>query len=152
MASTDGFIIPKDYYEKVGQDQFMKRPVGTGPYKWHSQVTGSFIKLEATDRHWRDGVPRYKYVTFLIIPEESTRLAMLKTGEADITRISREKIKEVLDAGLKVISKKDSAGIIFKAHMQYSNPVFLTFDFERPSTWRLIGRRLLRMSWEEGPR
>ena len=123
--------MPKDYYERVGKDQFMKKPIGTGPYKWHSQVVGSYIKLEATEKHWRDGVPRYKYVTFLNVPEESTRIAMLKTGEADITRISRERIKEVLDAGLKVISKKDSAAIVFHCLMQWATPAFSDIRFRK---------------------
>jgi peptide/nickel transport system substrate-binding protein len=63
LEGLDGMVVPKDYYEKVGRDGFAKRPIGSGPYKWHSQMVGSFIKLEATDRHWRDGVPRYKYMT-----------------------------------------------------------------------------------------
>ena len=88
LESPAGMIVPKDYYERVGKDEFAKRPIGSGPYKWHSQMLGSFIKLEATERHWRDGVPKYKYMTYLVIPEESTRLAMLKTGEADIMRVS----------------------------------------------------------------
>ena len=40
MESTDGMILPKDYYEKLGKDGFAKRPIGSGPYKWHSQVVG----------------------------------------------------------------------------------------------------------------
>ena len=100
-------VVPKDYYERVGKDEFAKRPIGSGPYKWHSQMVGSFIKLEATDKHWRDGVPKYKYMTYLIIPEESTRIAMLRTGEADIARISREAVKEALSAGLNVITKEN---------------------------------------------
>ncbi len=131
VSTCTGFIIPKDYYERVGKDQFMKKPIGTGPYKWHSQVVGSYIKFEATEKHWRDGVPRFKYVTFLSVPEESTRVAMLKTGEADITRISRERIKEVQDAGLKIISKKNSAAVIFHCLMQWATPAFSDLRFRK---------------------
>ena len=58
LEGPSGMVAPKDYYEKVGTDGFAKRPIGSGPYKFHSQVPGSFIKLEATDKHWRDGVPK----------------------------------------------------------------------------------------------
>ncbi len=124
IAGPFGSIMPKDYYERVGRDKFVKNPVGSGPYKWHSQIPGSFIKLEATDRHWRDGAPRYKYVTFRIIPEESTQIAMLKTGEADIVRIGRESVKDVQDAGFQVVSKKNSAMVVFQFNGQWDAPGF----------------------------
>ncbi len=131
MESTDGMILPKDYYERVGKDEFVKRPIGSGPYKWHSQVIGSFIKLEATHKHWRDGVPKYKYMTFLIIPEESTQMAMLKTGEADITRISREGVKDALSGGLNVITKENSAILYGTPNMQWTSPAFSDIRFRK---------------------
>ena len=131
MTSTDCFIIPKDYYERVGKDEFSKKPIGSGPYKFHSHVMGAYIKLEAVDKHWRDGVPAYKYVTFLMIPEESTRIAMLKTGEADIARISRDTVKDVSAAGLKVISKRDASVLIFHCNMQWATPAFSDIRFRK---------------------
>ncbi len=106
LDNSAGMVIPKDYYERVGEDQFQKHPIGSGPYKWHSQMVGSYIKLEATEKHWRDGVPRYKYVNLLTIPEESTQFAMLKTGEADIMSIGLEKVEEAKKAGLNLVSIK----------------------------------------------
>jgi peptide/nickel transport system substrate-binding protein len=131
MESVDGMVLPKDYFEKVGKDEFAKHPIGSGPYKWHSQAVGSFIKLEATDKHWRDGVPKYKYMTFLIIPEESTTMAMLKTGEADISRISREAVKDALSAGLNVLSKEKSATLNAHINMQWTSPVFSDIRFRK---------------------
>jgi peptide/nickel transport system substrate-binding protein len=126
-----GLIMPKDYYEKGGKDQFQKRPVGSGPYKFHSQVLGSEMRLEATDRHWRDGVPRYKSVRFRIIPEESTRVAMLRAGEADIIPVSRAKLNEIQKAGFKVLSKKDAAMVVFTPMMQWTSPAFSDIRFRK---------------------
>jgi peptide/nickel transport system substrate-binding protein len=131
IGTVSNSIIPKDYYERVGRDKFIKNPIGSGPYKFHSQLVGSIIKLEATDKHWRDGVPRYKYVTFRIIPEESTRIAMLKTGEADIARISRESVKEILGAGLNVITKKNAAIVQFQPNFQYDSPTLSDVRFRK---------------------
>ncbi len=128
---TDGIVIPKDYYEKVGKDGFARRPIGSGPYKWHSQMVGSFIKLEATEKHWRDGVPRYKYMTYLIIPEEGTRIAMLKTGEADIAMVSRDAVKEASSAGLNVITKGNAGVLVFVPNMQWGSPVFSDIRFRK---------------------
>jgi peptide/nickel transport system substrate-binding protein len=126
-----GLIQPKESFERMGEDEFSKHPIGSGPYRFHSRLTGSFIKLEATDKHWRDGVPRYKYVTFRIVPEESTRIAMLKTGEADITRISREKVPELEKAGLNIIFKKSDTYVYFWCNMQWTSPLFSDIRFRK---------------------
>ena len=130
-TNPGGLVIPKDYYERVGRDEFQKHPIGSGPYKWHSQRAGSFIKLEATEKHWRDGVPRYKYMTYRIIPEESTRVAMLKTGEADIARISRESVKDVLNSGMNVVVKEGYATLAYKGNMQWLSPAFSDIRFRK---------------------
>ena len=131
MEGPAGMVVPKDYYERLGKDEFAKHPIGSGPYKFHSQMVGSFIKLEAMDNHWRDGVPRYKYMTFLIIPEEFTQIAMLKRGEADIARISRDAVKEVQDAGLNMITKESAAVVFFRGNMQWTSPVFSDIRFRK---------------------
>src|SRR5258705_11389890 len=88
-------ILPKKYLEAVGDDAFAQKPVGSGPYKFVEQVTGSHIKLAAVDNHWRIGVPRFKTITFRLVPEETTRIALLRRGEVGITDVSRERGKEV---------------------------------------------------------
>ena len=127
----DGMVVPKDYFEKVGRDQFAKRPIGSGPYKWHSSMVGSFVKLEATENHWIYGVPRYKYMSYLVIPEESTQIAMLRAGEADIARISRTAVKEALSAGLNVVTKENAAVVQFVPAMQWASPVFSDIRFRK---------------------
>ncbi len=131
MESSFGQIVPKDYYEKVGKDGFIKHPIGSGPYRWHSQQVGASIKLEATEKHWRDGVPRYKYMTFIVIPEESTRLAMLRTGEADIARVSREAVKDAKGAGLNLVAKENAGVVVFILNMQWASPVFSDVRFRK---------------------
>src|SRR5256712_8820829 len=93
--STEGMILPKKYLEAAGDDAFAQKPVGSGPYKFVEQVTGSHIKLAAVDNHWRIGVPRFKTVTFKLVPEETTRIALLRRGEVDIADVSRERVKEI---------------------------------------------------------
>src|SRR5713101_8153145 len=50
--STEGMVLPKKYIEQVGDDVFARKPVGSGPYKFVEQMTGSHIKLAAVDNHW----------------------------------------------------------------------------------------------------
>ena len=52
-ASGAGWIVPKKYVEKVGEDGFKKAPVGAGPYKFVSFNPGVELVLEAFDQYWR---------------------------------------------------------------------------------------------------
>jgi peptide/nickel transport system substrate-binding protein len=101
----EGMILPSKYFQQVGADGFAKAPIGSGPYKVVKNAVGSLTQLEALERHWAYGVPKYKTMTFLLVPEESTRLAQLRTGEADIIAVSRERVPEVKAAGFNVFSK-----------------------------------------------
>ncbi len=131
LGTTAGMVIPKDYYERVGRDEFQKHPIGSGPYKWHSQQAGSFIKLEAIDRHWRDGVPKYKYMTYQIIPEENTQISMLRTDEADIARVSRNGLQEAQSAGLNVLTRGNSQAVTLLCNKQWTSPVFSDIRFRK---------------------
>ena len=52
-ASGAGWIVPKKYVEKVGDDGFKKAPIGAGPYKFVSFTPGVELALEAFDQYWR---------------------------------------------------------------------------------------------------
>ena len=82
-ASGAGWIVPKKYVEKVGDDGFKKAPIGAGPYKFVSFTPGVELVLEAFDQYWRK-TPSVKRLVFKSIPEETTRLAALQRGEVDI--------------------------------------------------------------------
>ena len=102
-------VLPKKYLEANGDDVFARKPVGSGPYKFVEQVVGSHIKMTAVDSHWRIGVPKYKNVTFKLVPEETTRIALLRRGEVDVADVSRERVKELEKEGFPVHFRKEEA-------------------------------------------
>lgn len=103
-ASGAGWIVPKAYVERIGDDAFKKAPVGAGPYRFVSFRPGVELVLEAFDRYWRKK-PAVKRLVFKVVPDEATRLAMLKRGEADIVYSVRGALAEELQrtAGLKLV-------------------------------------------------
>jgi peptide/nickel transport system substrate-binding protein len=107
--STEGMVLPKKYIEANGDDVFARKPVGTGPFKFVEQVVGSHIKLTAADSHWRLGAPKYRNVTFRLVPEETTRIAFLRRGEVDVADVSRERVKELEAEKFPVHFRKDEA-------------------------------------------
>ena len=82
-ATGAGWIVPKKYVEKVSDEGFKKAPVGAGPYKFVSFTPGVELVLEAFEQYWRK-TPHVKRLVFRVVPDDATRLAMLKRGEADI--------------------------------------------------------------------
>ncbi len=94
-ATGAGWIVPKKYVEKVGDDGFKKAPVGAGPYRFVSFTPGVELVLEAFDGYWRK-TPSVKRLVFKSVPEEETRLTMLKRGEADIAYSIRGPLAEEL--------------------------------------------------------
>lgn len=78
-------IVPKAYVEKVGPQAFNKKPVGSGPYKVAGRQEGVSTDLAANESYW-GGKPPFPQVTFRAVPDVSTRIADLRTGQADLVR------------------------------------------------------------------
>ena len=90
-----GWIVPKKYVQRVGDEEFKKAPVGAGPYKFVSFTPGVELVMEAFDGYWRK-TPTVKTLVWKVIPDETTRLAALKRGEVDIAYSIRGELAEEL--------------------------------------------------------
>ena len=77
------FIVPPAYVQKVGDAEYNLNPIGSGAYKLDKWVKGQEILLSAYDKYYGPK-PAYKKLVFKGIPEESSRIAALLTGEADV--------------------------------------------------------------------
>jgi peptide/nickel transport system substrate-binding protein len=94
-ATGAGWIVPKKYVEKVGDDGFKKSPIGAGPFRFVSFKPGVELVLEAVDHYWRKQ-PSVRRLVFKVIADESTRFAALKRGEVDIVYSVRGALAENL--------------------------------------------------------
>ncbi|MBJ7223385.1 MULTISPECIES: glutathione ABC transporter substrate-binding protein [unclassified Brenneria] len=63
--------------------QLRVNPVGTGPFKFDTWQQGKDVKLVKYDNYWQKGWPKVDSVTFFPAPEDSTRVASLKSGQVD---------------------------------------------------------------------
>src|SRR5258706_2458844 len=70
-ATGAGWIVPKKYLERVGDDGFKKAPVGAGPYRFVSYTPGVQVVLEANESYWRK-TAAVKRLIFRSVPDEST--------------------------------------------------------------------------------
>ncbi len=103
-VAPEGAVMPKDYIEKVGEEEFRRKPIGSGPWRFVRNVPGDRIEFEAVDYpHWR-GTPHFKNLQILMVPEESTRMAMVRTGEVAIASIGPDTMLSASRSGLEVLS------------------------------------------------
>jgi len=104
-ASTLGWIVPKKYVEKVGDEVYKRKPIGCGPYKFVEFEAGGKLVGEAFEEYWKK-TPKIKRMEFHIVPEPGTRLTMVRRGEADIATLMQDVFYESSkkDPNLRVLS------------------------------------------------
>src|ERR1043166_4371899 len=104
-ATGAGWIVPKKYVEKVGEDGFKRAPVGAGPYKFVSFSPGIELVLEAFPDYWRHA-PHVKRLVLKSIPDETTRAAAVKTGEVDLAYLFGGAVAEELrrSQGVRIVA------------------------------------------------
>jgi peptide/nickel transport system substrate-binding protein len=124
-ATSAGWIVPKKYLERVGDDGFKKAPVGAGPYRFLSFNPGIELVLEAYDGYWRK-TPAVKRLVLKSVPDESTRLVMLKRGETDVAYGLRgpdaEEVKRTPGLTLKVILPTVCQWLVFTEQWDPKSP------------------------------
>jgi peptide/nickel transport system substrate-binding protein len=104
-ATGAGWIVPKKYIERVGEEAYKRAPVGAGPFKFASFTPGVELTLDAFPEYWRKA-PQVKRLVMRSIPDETTRAAAVKTGEVDFAYLFVGAIAEDLrrTPGVRVVA------------------------------------------------
>ncbi|MDZ4766395.1 MAG: ABC transporter substrate-binding protein [Chloroflexota bacterium] len=76
-------ILPPDYLESVGEEEFARTPVGSGPYRLAEFTESDRYVFEAWDGYW-GGAPEVDRVIYQVIPEASAQVAALLAGQVDM--------------------------------------------------------------------
>lgn len=93
IANGGWIALPPAYMAEVGIDGFEAAPVGTGPFQFVERIAGDRIVYEAFPEYWEEGLPAVSRLVFRIIPDSSTRLAAIQTGEVHIVnRLSADEV------------------------------------------------------------
>ncbi|MGI9615807.1 MAG: ABC transporter substrate-binding protein [Acidimicrobiales bacterium] len=85
-ASGAGWILPSDYYQEVGPDDFLLAPIGAGPFRFVENQDNTTIVYEANTDYWKKN-PGVETLNFLSITDPATRVSALQTGEVDLINV-----------------------------------------------------------------
>lgn len=86
--ANDGVILPKHVLEQIPREvfrtsEFGRNPTGCGPFKLTRWVAGQYVELERNANYYERGKPYLDRVVFRIVPDMTTLVTQLKTGEID---------------------------------------------------------------------
>jgi peptide/nickel transport system substrate-binding protein len=85
LSTTAGHVMPKALIDST-PDLPTLEPIGTGPYKFVSWEAGSQVELTKNENYWQAGKPYFQTAIFKIVPDGTTRVAGLSTGDLNIVR------------------------------------------------------------------
>jgi peptide/nickel transport system substrate-binding protein len=84
LSGFNAAIMPYKLIQQEGYSNFLKHPIGTGPFKWTSAVPGSSITVTRNSHYWQSGLPYLNSITFSVIPADVARATAVEGGQADV--------------------------------------------------------------------
>ena len=74
----------QSYAETLSDEEYLKNPIGTGPYMLKEWVQGSSLTLEANPYYREEGMPKTKEIKYALVADDNTRLMQLQSGQLDV--------------------------------------------------------------------
>jgi peptide/nickel transport system substrate-binding protein len=139
MARTLAVIAPRAAFMAAPSwNDWARRPVGTGPYRVANYQVDTELSFEPHDAHWQ-GRPPLRRLRFVQVPELSSRVSMLLSGQVDfvcdvapdqIAAIERDRRFEVVGGPI----NNTRYTVFNKSHPVLANPLIrraLTHSVDR---------------------
>ena len=95
----------QSYAESMSDEEYLKNPIGTGPYMLKDWTQGSSLTLEANPYYRVEGMPKTKEIKYVLIADDNTRLMQLQSGQIDQAKhliinsslVSSQAVRETAD-------------------------------------------------------
>ncbi len=139
-------VVPKRYFESLPgntfeekEEAFIKAPLGTGPWKFVKRNIATDIEFEANLDYWdAQRVPQFARLRVIKVPEVSTRMNMLRTGEVDLAVMDSDAARALDKEGFKIFVTRDVAHGLLVFYQCY-DPRMITHDirFRKAATLAL---------------
>lgn len=98
------FMLPPAHFQRVGEQEFANRPIGTGPFEVAAFQPSASVTLRAVEGSWR-GKPQLREIVLRSIPDASTRVAALRAGEVHLAEnIPPDLARQLGQGGTRVVA------------------------------------------------
>jgi len=110
-------ILPPKYVAQVGDAAFAVKPVGTGPYRLVEWVKDERLVLDANKDYHR-GAPAIERLVFRPVPELTTRVAALLSGQADlVSDVPPDQVAKIKASGVARVEVSTLGGFVIMVKM-----------------------------------
>jgi len=103
MGIYSQFIVSPTAVETYGENYF-QNPVGTGPFKFVDWKRDEYVEMVVNEEYWGE-VPAIERIIWKVVPDESTRLMELQSGNVHA-------IKSISPAQLDTIMASDNLKLL----------------------------------------
>ncbi|MFN8535057.1 MAG: ABC transporter substrate-binding protein [Dehalococcoidia bacterium] len=123
------WIVPKAYYQSVGFDGFVQKPMGSGPYELTSFKVADTLSYKKRTAAHAFRKPVADEVIFRAIPESTQVVNGLTTGELDIAaqvNFTGDQIDQIKRNNLPIISNLSAtggAGLLQGVYEKHNTPL-----------------------------
>ncbi|WP_110686359.1 ABC transporter substrate-binding protein [Salinicola aestuarinus] len=83
LALPNASVIPKDYFQEVGEEAFSQAPVGSGAFMLEEWNRGESVILRKNPHYWDRDRIELDGVNWLTLPDSNTRMLKIQAGEID---------------------------------------------------------------------
>ena len=77
-------MVPPSYIAEVGENSFVERPIGTGPFQFVESEQNGYITLEANSTYWNPSQPQLRYLSFRWVINPAERFDLLRNGRIHV--------------------------------------------------------------------
>lgn len=115
------YLVSKAYFDKVGEEEFVANPVGTGPYQFVEWKTGEYVDMVRYDGYWGEK-PAVVKGHLLMVNDPTTRVQMLMAGEVDLVDTTPwDQVLILKDAGFNVAILDAAPSVSVQFHTKNPN-------------------------------
>jgi peptide/nickel transport system substrate-binding protein len=107
-------IYSKAYFQSVGQEGFVKKPIGSGAWKFESFRPDVGFSMTANPDYWGEK-PRFERLEVNIVTDPNTLVNQLLAGEIDIAYSISAETREQVEKrkGLRLVDVRDAGNFYF---------------------------------------
>ncbi len=146
ISSWGGWLLPRAAYERLGMDEFARKPIGTGPYRVAEFVPDEQLVLEPHDAYF-GGKPTASRIIFRVVPEIQARVTALLSGEVNlITNVPPDQLP-VLQRSSEIIVRSIPLANCHVLRFNCNHPVLMDKRLRQALTLAIDRELLVKTLW-----